>query len=124
MASQYANIFMANWEENVLQNTRNNSLLYLRYIDDIFLLWIRGEEELLQFHKNFSSKDPDIHITMNHSAEKANFLHTIIRLKNNTIQTSLYIKPIYSQTYLHPTSFHSPYIFASIVFTQALRYLL
>ena len=37
---------MANLEENVLQNIHNKPLLYLGYINDIFLLWTHGEEEL------------------------------------------------------------------------------
>ena len=122
MAPQYANIFMANLEENFLQNTDNKPLIYLRYIDDIFLLWTHGEEKLLQFYKDFNSEDPDIHVTMNHSTKEVNFLDTTIRLKNNTLQTSLYKKPTHSQTYLHPTSSHPPHIFASIIFSQALRY--
>ena len=93
MASQYANIFKSNLEENFLQNTHNISLIYLRYIDDIFMLWTHGEEKLLQFYKDFNSEDPDIHVTMNHSTEEVNFLDSTIRLKNNTLQTSLYKKP-------------------------------
>ena len=92
MAPQYANIFMANLEENFLQNTHNKPLIYLRYIDDILLLWTHGEEKLLQFYKDFNSQDPDIHVTMNHSTEEVNFLDTTIRLKNNTLETSLYKK--------------------------------
>ena len=122
MAPQYANIFMANLEENFLQNTHNKLLIYLRYIDDIFLLWTHREEELLQFHKNFNLENPDIHITMNHTTEEVNFLDTTIRLKNNTLQNSLYKKPTHFQTYLHPTSSHPPHIFASIIFSQALCY--
>ena len=38
IATQYANIFMANLEENLLQNTHNKLLLYLRYMNDIFLM--------------------------------------------------------------------------------------
>ena len=120
MAPQYANIFMANLEENFLQNTHNKPLIYLRYIDDIFLLWTHGEEKLLQFYKNVNVKDPNIHITMNHSTEEVNFLDTTIRLKNNTLQTLLYIKPTHSQTYLH--SSYPPHIFTSIIFNQALHY--
>ena len=81
MAPHYANIFMANLEENFLQNTRNKPLIYLRYIDDIFLLWTHGEEELLRFHKDFNSEDLDIHTTMSHSTEEVNFLVITIRLK-------------------------------------------
>ena len=122
MASQYANIFMFNLEENFLQNTYNKPLIYLRYIDDIFLLWTHGEEKLLQFYKDLNSEDPDIHVTINHSTEKINFLHNTIRLKHNTLQTSLCKKSTHSQTYLHPTSSHPPRAFASIIFSQALRY--
>ena len=71
---------------------------------------------------DLNSEDPDIHVTMNHSTEENNFLDTTIRLKNNTLQTSLYKKPTHSQTYLHPTSSHPPHIFASIIFSQTLRY--
>ena len=122
MAPQYANIFMANLEENFLQNTHNKPLIYLRYIDDFFLLWTNEKEKLLQLYKDFNSEDPEIHVAINHSTEEVNFLHTTIRLKNNTLQTSLYKKPNHFQTYLHPTSFHLPHTFASIIFSQALRY--
>ena len=74
------------------------------------------------FTKISTQEDPDIHVTMNHSTEEVNFLDTTIRLKNNTLQTSLYKKPTHSQTYLHPTSSHPPHIFASIICSQALRY--
>ena len=47
MAPQYTNIFMANLEENLWQNTHNKPLLYLRYIDDIFLSCTHEEEKLL-----------------------------------------------------------------------------
>ena len=90
---QYANIFMANLEENFLQNTHDKTLIYLRHIDDIFLLWTHKEEELVRFYKDFNSENPDIHITMNHSIEEVNFLDTTIKLKNNTLQTSLRKKP-------------------------------
>ena len=59
---------------------------------------------------------------MNHSTWEVNFLDITIRLKNNTLQTSLYKKLTHSQTYLLPTSSQPPHIFASIIFSQALRY--
>ena len=112
---------MANLEENFLQNTRNQPLLYCKYIDDIFLLWTNGEEELLLFYKDFNSEDHDIDITINHSTEEVNFLATTIRIKNNTLHNSLYKKPTHSQAYLHPTNSHPPHTFASIAYSQALR---
>ena len=82
----------------------------------------KREEKLLQFYKDFNLENPDIYVTMNHSTEEVNFLDATIKLKNNTLQTSLYKKPTNSQTYLHPTSSHPPYTFAFIIFSQALRY--
>ena len=93
MVSQYVNIFMAKLEENLLQNTQSKPLLYLRYIDNIKLLWTHVEEELLQFHKKFNLEDHHINLTMNHSSKEINFLNTTVRFNNNTLY--FYRKPIY-----------------------------
>ena len=53
---------MANLEENFLQNTHSKPLLYLRYIDDIFLLRTHGKEKLLQFQNDYNSEDHDIFV--------------------------------------------------------------
>ncbi|KAJ7344550.1 hypothetical protein JRQ81_000500 [Phrynocephalus forsythii] len=45
MAPQYSDIFMADLE-HFLNHCTQKPLLYLRYIDDIFLLWTHGEESL------------------------------------------------------------------------------
>ena len=75
---------MANLEENFLQNTHNKPLIYLTYIDDIFLLWTQGEEKLLQFHKDFNSEDPDINVkkqnkTTTGSGRAKNYFQTRLR---------------------------------------------
>ena len=49
MASQYANIFMAHLEERILQKSIQKPIFYLRYIDDIFMLWTQGETALDTF---------------------------------------------------------------------------
>ncbi|KAJ7331931.1 hypothetical protein JRQ81_014111, partial [Phrynocephalus forsythii] len=46
MAPQYANILMADLEQCFLKHCTQKPLLYLRYIDDIFLIWTYGEESL------------------------------------------------------------------------------
>ena len=52
MAPQYANLFMADLEQRFLQTQPLKPFLYLRYINDIFLIWTHGEESLKQFHRN------------------------------------------------------------------------
>ena len=43
MGPQYANIFMTDLEERILEKSTQKPILYLRYIDNIFMLWIHGE---------------------------------------------------------------------------------
>ena len=48
-APSYPNIFMADLENKLLDNSPNNlqPLIWKRYIDDIFVVWTHGEESLI-----------------------------------------------------------------------------
>ena len=46
----YANFFIAQFEEkHVYLYIKDMSLLYLRYIDDIFVIWKGTKEQLITF---------------------------------------------------------------------------
>jgi len=122
MAPQYANIFMADLEERFLHSFPMKPLLYLRFIDDIFLLWPHGEKSLLQFHSRLNMADPHIKQTLDYSSSSVNFLDTTVTLHKDKISTTLYRKPIYTHSYVHATSFHPKHVFNSVVYSQALRY--
>ena len=51
MAPSYANIFMGVFEELMLATAPNGrlTLLFHRFIDDVFGVWIYGEEALMEF---------------------------------------------------------------------------
>ena len=49
MAPPYAIIFMDSLEEDILSNSLLKPLVWWRYIDDIFMMWEHGEEELQKF---------------------------------------------------------------------------
>ncbi|XP_074866010.1 uncharacterized protein LOC142021282 [Carettochelys insculpta] len=55
MAPQYANIFMVDLEQRFLSSRPLLPLLYLRYIDDIFIIWTHGIEALEEFHRDFNN---------------------------------------------------------------------
>nr|XP_048706612.1 uncharacterized protein LOC125636878 [Caretta caretta] len=55
MAPQYAHIFMADLEKCFLSSRPLTPLLYLRYIDDIFIIWTHGKEALEEFHHDFNN---------------------------------------------------------------------
>ena len=66
MAPPYAIIFMDSLEEDIL----SNSLVWWRYIDDIFMTWEHGEEELKKFLGTLNCYHPTIKFTAEYSRAK------------------------------------------------------
>ena len=60
MAPVYANIYMAVLEEDFLSKCTLQPWMYLRYIDDIFMIWPHGENDLATFHEAFNKHNPNI----------------------------------------------------------------
>ena len=48
----YVIIFMDSLEEDMLNNSLLKPLVWWRYIDDIFMMWEHGEEELKKFFRD------------------------------------------------------------------------
>ena len=90
-APAYANIFMAQFEkQHIYPYIKNKSVLYLRYIDDIFMMWTGTKEELVIFSEKLNSKHKTIKFEHNISNSNILFLDTLIyKDKNNTLQTIL-----------------------------------
>ncbi|XP_074924975.1 uncharacterized protein LOC142047212 [Chelonoidis abingdonii] len=122
MAPQYANIFMADLEQRFLSSRPLTPLLYLRYIDDIFIIWTHGKETLEKFHHDFNSFHPTINLSLDQSTWEVHFLDTTVQISDGHINTTLYRKPTDRYAYLHASSFHPGHITRSIVYSQALRY--
>ncbi|XP_072166479.1 uncharacterized protein [Diadema setosum] len=124
MAPAYANIFMATLEEEFLSSYPQKPTVYVRYIDDIFIIWDHSIEELAAFHQAFNSCNQSIKFTMESSQEKVHFLDVLVSIDqdNQTLQTSVYRKPTDSFSYLRFDSFHPHHIKQSIVYSQMLRF--
>ena len=122
-APSYANIFMAYFEEKfIYPRIKNKSLLYLRYIDDIFILWKGTILELEQFTSDINSLHSTIKFEINHSKTTINFLDTTVTInQDKTIKTSLYEKPTDRHNFLHHKSYHPSSTKKSLPYSQALR---
>ena len=60
-ATSYANIFMSEFEEkHIYPLIINKSVIYLRYTDDIFMIWIKSESELRHFMNKMNQKHQSI----------------------------------------------------------------
>ena len=108
MAPNYANAFMSYLEDNFLSTQDKIPSMYLRYIDDIFMIWPHGEASLKDFFNNFNAFHPTIKFTMDYGTS-CHFLDVTASINGSSqIETTLYKKPTDRPHYLHPGSFHPP----------------
>ena len=54
MAPSYASLFMGKFEKDFLESCGVQPLLWLRFLDDIFMIWDDSEEKLLQFFEEIN----------------------------------------------------------------------
>lgn len=123
MAPPYANLFMGKFEQDLLHNYPLSVLLWLRFIDDIFLIWTHGTTELQNFIAHVDSLHPTIRLEFHYSLTHVPYLDTIIYLDiSRRLQSTIYRKPTDKHMLLHYTSYHPLHVKKSIIYTQALRY--
>ena len=77
--------------EDILSNLK--SLVWWCYIDDIFMMWQHGEEELQQLLENLNCYYATIKFTTEYSKTKINFPDVTVMKKGNQLVTDLYVKP-------------------------------
>ena len=71
----YASIFMTNFKpKHIYLYIKEMSLLYLRYIDDIFMIWKDTKAELMTFIKELNEKHKTIKFDFQISPQKLHFL--------------------------------------------------
>ena len=107
MAPSYANIFMKYVEMQLIETSSKKPTLWLRFIDDILMIWGHGKQALEDFKQLANNIHPIIQFSFNSNEQEIPFLDTIIyRGKDNNILTRLYYKPTDNKQYLHYNSAH------------------
>ena len=104
MAPPYAIIFLGDLEERFFSDCEISSLVWWRYIDDIFMLWQHSEKELKTFLEILNYYRPTIMLTVNYSREKISFLDVEVIKTGSKLVADLYIKPTDTHQYLHASS--------------------
>ena len=98
--------------------------IWIRYVDDIFMIWNDSEDKLKDFLAYINAVNPAIQFTHAHSFKSVNFLDVLVTLTNDgTISTDLYTKPTDTHQYLHMNSCHPNHVKKAIAFSQATRIL-
>ena len=126
-APPFANLYLASLEERALKEWKGTDpLAWMRFLDDVLMLWTGGVEQLSQFLDHLNSQVSSIKYTMEYSQDKTTFLDLDIYKgprfqETGRLDTKLHIKATNSQSYLHYTSNHPRYIFKNIVRGEVLR---
>ena len=121
MAPSFANLFLDLFETNALQNAPFKPYIWLRYIDDVFVIWTESIDNLETFINYLNNLHPTIKFTSSHSYDCVPFLDVNVSLTNGKIQTDLYCKPTDKHQYLLFSSCHPRHTKKAIPYSLALR---
>ena len=123
MAPSIANIFMGWWERDMLALCPWNipSSHWLRYIDDIALLWTHGEGELKKFLNWINSLHPTIKFTANYGERNIPYLDVSVSITAGKLETDLHVKDTDAGMCLPFSSCHPRHCTRSIPYSQCLR---
>lgn len=125
-APAYANIFMANWEEETLSKCKKRPVYYFRYLDDIWGIWTGSELEFSDFVDTLNSHDPSIQLKFEINKDSIDFLDTTVFKgpdfdKTQKLDIKVFFKTTDTHALLHKQSFHPKHTFRGIVKSQLLR---
>ena len=88
--------YMNEVETEFLQSQRFKALVCWKYIDNMFIIWTHNEENLCLFRKD-----------LNNFKSNLKFIFDLnVKLNNNELTTSAYIKPTYRHQCLYYKGHH------------------
>ena len=67
-------IYVAEWEEAAISKSSKSPLLYLRYLDDILIIWPHSKEEFWNFFEILNQQDDNIKLKAIISDKSVDFL--------------------------------------------------
>ena len=109
LSTVLTNIYMEYFEETALGSTPLKSSMWLRYVDETFILWPHQEDvQILLDHVN--SIRPSIQFTMEKEQDnKLPFFDVLVTCTEQGFRSSVYHKPNFTRQYLNFNS-HHPYM--------------
>ncbi|XP_063775638.1 uncharacterized protein LOC134911273 [Pseudophryne corroboree] len=124
VAPAFANSYMFEVERQALFNEKEVAEkipFFVRYIDDLFLIWLGTETEFQDLMTRVNSMDSTIKFTYCMSTQCVNYLDVQISLQEGNIHTSLFKKSTDRNTILHGSSQHPASTKKRLPFSQFLR---
>jgi hypothetical protein len=105
-----ANFYMEHFEQQAISSAEKKPARWFRYVDDTFLVWTHGKDELEEFLKRLNNIHPNIMFTMEVEQNKTlPFLDVLVsRRSDGSLGHSVYRKSTHTDLYLHARSAHHP----------------
>ena len=86
-----ATLYMEALEEKTPHSFPLQPTMWLRYVDDIFVVWSHGMEVLGDFHNHLNTQDRATEFTTNYeSKEKISFLDALVERRGSKAVTLVY----------------------------------
>lgn len=115
-----ANCYMFFFELNIANQITNSKGLYIRYIDDIFIIVNWPIRHMLKQVDRWNALDINIKLNAKFGSS-ADFLDLHLQNKNGQLMTMVYHKPSYEPYYLPFHSVHPMHMKRNIPFAMLLR---
>ena len=111
-----ADIFMEEFEQLAINTSDHRPKVWLRYVDDTFIIWQHGQDNLQLFLEHLNGLHSSIQFTMEQERNgNISFLDVeVTRKEDVSLARTVYRKPTHTDRYLHSTSFHHPKIKSSV----------
>ena len=106
-----ANLYMENLERAALSSAKLAPTMWRRYVDDTFVLWPHGADQLEEFHAHLNRQHPQIQFTKEEESDnQISFLDVLVKRENGRFKTAVYRKPTHTDRYTHFASHHHPQV--------------
>ncbi len=120
-APSTANLVMGHLKITNVYKYPKQPLLWLRFIDDIFMIWTHGPNELKKFIDHLNQAHPTLKFTFESSPTQVSFLDTWVKMEDNFLYTDLFVKPTDTHMYLLYSSCHPKQSKSGGPYSQLLR---
>ena len=118
-----ANLFMEDLEARAIGTAKHKPKLWLRYVDDTFVIWNHGRDKLQEFLKHLNGIHPKIQFTMEtEEDDQLPFLDVLVKKHTDgTLGHTVYRKKTHTNRYLNAASHHHPAQLQSVIKTLTTR---
>jgi hypothetical protein len=110
LAPVIANFYMEHFEKQAISSVVKKPTSWYRYVDDMFVLWSHGKDELERLLKHLNSIHQNIAFTMEVDQQGTlPFLDVLVKRRpDGSLGHLVYRKPAHTDLYLHAKSEHHP----------------